>query len=153
MWAQQEVDVTKEAPTTTRGGSTLSVVPTADGSGVTLTVDYPEGEGGGANIRFKVYDFSGPLSHITFNARGTLGYARIGVRAPDKQAESVAVAFPKITETMQEYSLDFTPAILAAQAAGQELTYPISELVLGFRFKDNAQDVLEISNVVLHTAE
>ncbi len=124
-----------------------------EGNGVVLTIDYPEGEGGGGNIWFKVDGFTGPLSHITFNAKGTIGYGRIGVRGADKQASQIGMALPTLTDGMQEYSLDFSSVIQAAEASGQEFLYPITEIIIGFRYKDNAQDVLEISDMVLHTLE
>ncbi len=151
--AQTEVNLQEEPKKSLRGGATLALEQTADGNGVKLTVDYPDGEGGGGAVWFKVDAFSGPLSHITFNAMGSLGYGRVGVRGSLKEASSVGMELPAVNAGMQAYSLDFTAAIEALEAGGQEFVYPITEVILGFRYKDNPQDVLEISDIVLHPVE
>ncbi len=151
--AQTEVNLQVEPQKSMRGGSTVAVSQNSEGTGTTFTIDYPEGEGGGGNVTFKVDSFAGPLSHITFSAKGTLGYGRIGVRGSTKQTTHVSVAMPEITDGMQEYSLDFSSAIQAYTASGNEFPYPITDIIIGFRYKGNAQDVLEITDLVLHPDE
>jgi len=150
--AETEVDLLAEPQTSMRGGSTLVASQSAEG-GVVLTINYPQGEGGGGHVTLKVDAFEGPLSHITFNAKGTLGYGRIGVRGSTKQGGSVGMDLPVINDGMQSYSLDFTAAIQAAEAGGEEFAYPITGIIIGFRYKENPEDIVEISDLVLHAAD
>ncbi len=153
LQAETPVDLQLEPQKAARGGATVAVVQTPEGNGIKLTVDYPEGEGGGGFVAYNVEGFEGPLSHITFNIRGNMSMARIGVRGFDKGTSLASVKMPDLDEVMQPHSVDLTAAIQTAEAGGQPFTYPITEVIIGFRYGDKPQDFLEISDLVLHPVE
>jgi len=151
--AETPVDLYIEPAKGSRGGAVVSVTQTSQMNGMHLIVDYPEGEGGGGYVACQVQAFVGPLSHITFNAKGNMSMARIGVRGSDKNVGSAGVKLPDLDEVMKPYSVDFSGPIQTLEAGGDQFIYPITEVIIGFRYGKMPQDFLEITDLVLHPVE
>lgn len=151
--AEIPVNLTLEPLKGGRGGATVSVAQSSEGNAITVTADYPQGEGGGGYVAFRVESFAGPLSHITFNAKGNMSMARLSIRGSDKNAEVPGVKMPELDETMRPHSIDFSALLHSMEANGTSLSYPIIEVIIGFRYGQKPQDFIEISDLVLHAAD
>ncbi len=151
-WGQTPVDLTAQPKISSRDGALITVTGNAGGNGTIISVEYPNGEGGG-NVAFKVDAFGGPLGRLTFLAKGNAGNWRIGVRGPTKSPSAPSISFPLVSEAGEAYSLDFVSIAKKAMNAENSIQYPITEIVFGFRYKDRQKDVVELSDLILHPGE
>jgi len=150
--AQTSVDLTAKPKIFARSGALISVSQNAEGTGSIISVEYPNGEGGG-NVVFKTGSFDGPLGRLTLKAKGSAENWRVGIRGSSKEASSLSVDFDVVSEDQQAYSLDFASVLQKANAAGVQLQYPITDLVFGFRYTKNQKEVIEICDLIIHVKE
>jgi len=150
--AQTPVDSSSKFKIFPRGGALIDVTPNAEGTGFIISVEYPNGDGGG-NVTFKVESFEGPLGRLTFQAKGDATNWRVGIRGSSKESSSPSMDFPAVSDVQESYSLDFATYLSKAKEAGTDLQYPITDVIIGFRFKNAEKEVLEISDLILHAEE